>query len=109
LIGASPFDLSLVDSSISTTINKAGSVENDNALPAADTTMTILQMAADDRAEEGDSGDSDVEGGEVNLHYEVMMSVDHRSEEHARLLANDLDEDKWGEVSAPRIPGAPDG
>ncbi len=52
---------------------------------------------------------SDVEGGEVNLHYNAMMSVDRRLDEHVRLLANDLDINKWGEVSVPSIPGAPDG
>ncbi len=45
----------------------------------------------------------------MNLHYNAMMSVDRRLDEHVRLLANNLNIDEWGEVSAPPIPGAPDG
>jgi hypothetical protein len=105
LVGASPFGISLVDSTISATSN-----HNDGALLADEETAdTILIMFAEDRADEGDGGDSDVEGGEVNLRYDAMMSVDRRLDEHVRLLANDLDIDEWGEVSAPPIPGAPGG
>jgi hypothetical protein len=105
LVGALPFDISLFDLTISATSN-----DNDGMLPVAEETAdTILRMFAEDRAEEGDGGNSNVEGGEVNLHYGAMMSVNHRLHEHVRLLANDLNIDKWGEVSAPPIPGAPDG
>jgi hypothetical protein len=37
-------------------------------LGGTETSAAILQMAAEDQLEEGDSGDSDVEGGEVNFH-----------------------------------------
>jgi hypothetical protein len=105
LVGALPFDISLIDSTISTTSN-----DNDGTIPAAkETADTIMRMFAEDRAEEGDGSNSNVEGGEVNLHYDAMMSVNCWLDEHIRLLANDLDIDEWGEVSAPPIPSAPDG
>jgi hypothetical protein len=106
LVGASPFDISLVDSTISATSNN-----NDGMLPAAEEMAdTILRrMFAEDRAKEGDGGNSNVEGGEMNLHYDAMMSVDRRLDENFCLLANNLDINEWGEVSAPPIPGAPDG
>jgi hypothetical protein len=56
-------------------------------------------MMAEDNAEEGDGGDSDVEGDEVNMHYQAMTAIEE----------NDLDLDEWGEVSDPSIPGAPEG
>ncbi len=67
------------------------------------------QRAADDKAEEGDDGNSDVEGGEVNLYFEAMMSVNRRLDEHICHLANDLNIEEWGELFDPPIPGAPDG
>jgi hypothetical protein len=66
-------------------------------------------VAADDKAKEGDGGDSDVKGGEVHLHFEAMISVDRQLDEHIRHLANDLDIKEWGELFDPPIPGAPDG
>ncbi len=45
----------------------------------------------------------------MNLHYDAMVSVDRRLNEHVCLLAKDLDINEWGEVSALPIPGAPDG
>jgi hypothetical protein len=68
----------------------------DGREPTAEKAVAILQMAADDKAEEGDGGDSDVKGGEVNLHFEAMMSVDRRLDEHVFHLANDLDIEEWG-------------
>jgi hypothetical protein len=56
-------------------------------------------MAIDDEAEKGDGGGSDVEGLEVDNHFDAMMvEVD-----------NDIDVNEWGEISSPLIPGAPDG
>ncbi len=60
-------------------------------------------MAADDEAEEGDGGNSDVEGGEVDDHFDAMM-WSHLNDED-----NNIDLDERGEISAPSIPGAPDG
>ncbi len=91
--------------------NKTSSIDNNGygREPTAETAVAILQMAADDKAEEGDGGDSNVKGGEVHLHFEAMMSVDRRLDEHVRHLANDLDIEEWGELFDPPIPGAPDG
>ncbi len=54
-------------------------------------TTIILKMAADDKDEEGDGNDSDVEGGQMSLHYNSIMLADCRLDEHVRHLANDLD------------------
>jgi hypothetical protein len=90
IVGASPFDISLDDSTISATSN-----DNDGTLPAAkEMADTTLRMFAEDRAKEGDGGNRNVEGGEVNLHYDAMMSVDRRLDEHARLLANNINIDE---------------
>jgi hypothetical protein len=65
----SPFAQSLVDSSISTSMvvneNETSSIndDGDGREPTAETTVAILQMAADDKAEKGDGGNSDVEEG----------------------------------------------
>ncbi len=61
LIGASPFDLRLVDSTISTTMNEdaARSVAN-SGVGQKETDAIILQLMANDEEEEGDGGDSDV-------------------------------------------------
>jgi hypothetical protein len=79
--GALPFTQSLGNSSISMAINEneTSSIDDngDGGEPKAETSVAILQMAADNKAEEGDGGDSDVEGGELNLHFEAMMSVHH--------------------------------
>jgi hypothetical protein len=81
LIRESPFNQSLVDSSIYTAINnnETSSIDNnkDGGEPIAETAVAILQMAADNKAKQGDGGNSNVEGGEVNLHFEAMMSVNH--------------------------------
>ena len=61
LIGASPFDLCLVNSTILMTINDASSIGDNGVM--LETMGTILQMAADDQAEEGDGGGSNVEEG----------------------------------------------
>ena len=113
IIGESPFAHSLVDSSISanheTSVNDEDDDDEDDTLQttsyaaAEETTETILQMAADDEAEEGDGGNSDVEGGEVDDHFDAMM-WSHLNDED-----NDIDLDERGEISAPSIPGAPDG
>jgi hypothetical protein len=112
LIGALPFDQSLVDSSISTAINKNenSSIDDDGdgGEPTAEIVVAILQMAADNKAKEGDGGIRNVKGGEVNLHFEAMMSVNCQLDEHVRNLANNLDIEEWGEVFAMPIPGAPD-
>ncbi len=76
---------------------------NDGSTPqmhaVEETAETILQMAIDDEAEKGDGGGSDVEGLEVDNHFDAMMvEVD-----------NDIDVNEWGEISSPLIPGAPDG
>ena len=112
IIGESPFAHSLVDSSISanheTSVNDEDDDDEDDTLQttsyaaAEETTETILQMAADDEAEEGDGGNSDVEGGEVDDHFDAMMS-------HLDELDNDNDLNERGEISALLIPGAPDG
>jgi hypothetical protein len=78
-IGALPFAQSLVDSSISMSMNEneTSSIDDngDGREPTAETAVIILQMAADDKAKEGDGGNSNVKGEEVNLHFEAMMSV----------------------------------
>ena len=67
LIGTSPFDLSLVDSTISTTMNEdAYSSVANSGVGQKETDANILQLMANDLEEEGDGGDSDVEGGEVS-------------------------------------------
>jgi len=111
-VGASPFDQSFVESTISTTAHSStndGDYEHEPRKHETD--EVILQMAAEDFAEEGDGGDSDVEGGEVNLHFEAMSLID-RNEETIRALSNDLDEDNLGEEfmeDETQIPGAPQG
>ena len=110
LIGASPFDLSLVDSSISTTtmIDDASIISS--VIVQKETDTTILQLMANDQEEEGDGGDSDVEGGEVDLHHNVMLPATRRIDEHFRSIDNEIDIDEWGEQFTPAlIPGAPDG
>ena len=103
VVGASPFDGSLVESTISTDANEEStsitSSNNDEQVHSEETAEKILQMMAEDNVEEGDSGDSDVEGDEVNMHYQAMTAIEE----------NDLDLDEWGEVSDPSIPGAPEG
>ena len=103
VIGASPFDRSLVESTISTDANEEStsitSSNNDEQVHSEETAEKNLQMMAEDNAEEGDGGDSDVEGDEVNMHYQAMTAIEE----------NDLDLDVWGEVSDPSIPGAPEG
>jgi hypothetical protein len=67
LIGTSPFDLSLVDSTISTTMNEdAYSSVANSGVGQKETDANILQLMANDLEKEGDGGDSDVEGGEVS-------------------------------------------
>ena len=66
---------------------------NDGSTPqmhaVEETAETILQMAIDDEAEKGDGGGSDVEGLEVDNHFDAMMvEVD-----------NDIDVNEWGEIS----------
>jgi hypothetical protein len=73
VFGPSSFHLRLVNLSISTTISKAGRIDDNNALAAADTTATILQMTSDDLAELGNSGKHNVVEGKVHLHYEAIM------------------------------------
>ncbi len=79
-IGVSPFAQSLVDSSISTSMNQNETISiddnGDGRELTAETAVAILQMAADNKAEEGDGGNSNIEGGEANLHFEAMMFVD---------------------------------
>jgi len=103
VVGASPFDGSLVESTISTDANEEStsitSSNNDEQVHSEETAEKNLQMMAEDNAEEGDGGDSDVEGDEVNMHYQAMTAIEE----------NDLDLDVWGEVSDPSIPGAPEG
>ena len=41
----------------------SGSTNDDGGVLGEETDTAILQMAAEDEAEEGDGGDSDVEGG----------------------------------------------
>jgi hypothetical protein len=91
--------------------NETSSIDNDvdGREPTAETAVAILQMAADNKAKEGDGSNSDVEGGEVNLNFEAMMSVDHELDEHVCHFANDLDIKEWGEVFDLPIPGVPDG
>ena len=114
IIGESPFGLSLVDSSISANPEHESSVNGDDnkddtptttSCAAEETTETILQMAADDEAKEGDGGNSDVEGGEVDDHFDAMTP---HLDQHVRELDNDFNLNKWGEILAPSIPGAPD-
>ena len=105
LVGASPFDCSLVESSISIDVADEDSTSitssnNDEHVQHSETPEKILQMMLEDNAEEGDGGDSDVEGDEVNMHYQAMTA---NEENH------DLDVEEWGEVSDPSIPGAPEG
>ena len=38
-----------------------------------------------------------------------MLPSARRLKEHCHCLDNDLDKDDWGELSAPPIPGSPDG
>jgi hypothetical protein len=66
-------------------------------------------MVADEKTEEGDGGNSNVEGGEMILHFEAMISVDRQLDKHVCHLASNLDIKEWGEVFAQPIPGAPDG
>jgi hypothetical protein len=60
-------------------LTETSSIDNDGdgREPTAETAVAILQMAVEDKAKKEDGGDSDVKGGEVNLHFEAMMSVDH--------------------------------
>ncbi len=83
--------------------------DGDGREPTAETAVAILQMAADNKAKEGDGGNSSVEGGKVNLHFEAMMYVNCQLDEHVRHLANNLNIKEWGELFDPPIPGAPDG
>ncbi len=109
-VGASPFHQSLVESTISTTVHSSTNGD-DYEQGQRKTDDVILQMAAEDFAEEGDGSDSDVEGGEVNLHFEAMSLMD-RNLETIHALANDLDEDDLGEEfveDESQIPGAPQG
>ncbi len=77
------------------TINNDASSIDDNGV-VWETTGTILQMVADNQAEEGGGGDSDVEGGKVGLHNDVVCSVNGRHDEHFMLINNNLDIDKLG-------------
>ena len=77
--------------------NDDGSTPQMRAVEA--TAEAILQMAIDDEAEKGEWGGSDVEGLEVDNHFDAMMVE----------VNNDIDVDEWGEISSPLIPGAPDG
>ncbi len=107
IVGESPFAFSLIDSSLSTSYKPEGSSvdgNNDGSMPQTQNVVeemaeAILQMALDDEAEEGDGGGSDVKRGQVDDHFDAMMSV----------LDNNIALDEWGEISAPSIPGAPDG
>ena len=107
------YNQSLVDSSISTRMNEnSGSTNDDGGVLGEETDTAILQMVAEDEAEEGDGGDSDVEGGEINLHNEAMMAIDRWVDELNRSLDNDLDFgelDEAFEQVPPTIPGAPNG
>ena len=90
-------------SSISTDANEERtsitSSNNDEQVHSEETAEKNLQMMAEDNAEEGDDGDSDVEGDKINMHYQAMTAIEE----------NDLDLDEWGEVSDPSNPGAPEG
>jgi hypothetical protein len=105
VVGASlsPFDGSLVESTISTDTNEEStsitSSNYDEQVHSEETEGNILQMMVEDNAEEGDGGDSDVEGDEVNMHYQAMTAIEE----------NDLDLVEGGEVLDPSIPGAPEG
>jgi hypothetical protein len=103
VVGASPFDGSLAESTISTDANEKStsitSSNNDEQVHSGEMAEKNLQMMAEDNAEEGDGSDSDAEGDEVNMHYQAMTAIKE----------NDLDLDEWGEVSDPSIPGAPEG
>ncbi len=71
-VEASPFDQCLVELTISMTANTSASVNGDNKGQQAKTTETILQMVTDEFAEEeGDSGESNFEGEEVNLNLHL--------------------------------------
>jgi hypothetical protein len=110
LIGTSPFDLSLVDSTISTTMNEdASSSVANSGVGQKETDANILQLMANDLEEEGDGGDSDVEGGEVDLHHNVIPPATRRIDEHFCSIDNEIDIDEWGEQFTPPIPSAPDG
>jgi hypothetical protein len=90
----------------------SGSTNDDGGVLGEETDTAILQMVAEDEAEEGDGGDSDVEGGEINLHNEAMMAIDRRVDELNRSLDNDLDFGELGEAfepAPPTIPGTPNG
>ena len=76
----------------------SGSTNDDGGVLGEETDTAILQMVAEDEAEEGDGGDSDVEGGEINLHNEAMMAIDRRVDELNRSLDNDLDFGELGEA-----------
>jgi hypothetical protein len=110
LIGASPFDFSLVDSTILTTMNEDASRSVANSgVGQKETDAIILQLMANDEEEERDGGDSNVEGGEADLRHNVMPPATRRSDEHFRSIDNEIDIDEWGEQFMPPIPGAPDG
>jgi hypothetical protein len=59
-----------------------------------ETDDTILHMMANDQAEGGDGGESDVEGEEVNLHHTPMLPAIRRFDEHCHSIDNDLDVDE---------------
>ncbi len=85
------------------------SVANSGVGQKEETDAIILQMMANDEEEEGDGGDSDVEGGEVDLHHNMMPPATRRIDEHFHSIDNEIDIDEWGEQFTPLIPSAPDG
>ena len=100
-IGASPFNESSADSTISGTRDNV-----EESTQSADSKIAIL--AAEDYAEEGDGGLSDVEGDELDAHY---FATRHDDDEEMDDRGEELEEFEMPlfDINFHIIPGAPRG
>ena len=106
VVGGSPFDGSVANSTLTSDSSRATS-SNDRVV---ETDEEILAFFTQDYNERGDGGDSDEEGGGINIHHEATIL--NREEQGLRDEANDIDAEEEGIPGSPRgwePPGPPDG